>query len=95
MQVDERTKKVTASRRMQERKERSKMMFKPKVIQFHGRYYHVHPNTPEDFLFRKLDETEERAFLKWAQEQGENVEVNPLWHPVVQHEIYTRGRNKE
>ena len=44
----------------------------------------------EAALFRELSDTEEEAFRKHAREEFEknpDIEINPLWHPVVRQEF--------
>lgn len=46
-------------------------------------------------MARILSPEEEGQFLKWAQSQPAGVEVNPLWHPVVQDWLLTTGHGVE
>ena len=44
----------------------------------------------EAALFRELSDTEERAFREHARgefEKNPDIEINPLWHPVVRQEL--------
>jgi hypothetical protein len=41
-----------------------------------------------DDFFQKLEPKEEELFRQWARDTfTPNMEVNPLWHPVVREEI--------
>lgn len=66
-----------------------------KIIQFHNKYLHVTDaaDYAQNGLFRKLDETEESKFRTWARTQPDGVQINPLWHPVVQDELFITGKS--
>jgi len=48
-----------------------------------------------DGMFRSLSPEEACDFRAWADEQDEGVKINPLWHPVVQDQLFISGRGIE
>ena len=64
-----------------------------KLMEFYGSIYRVVEDT-EAVMFRRLDRDETLQFVLFARQEEQGVEVQSVWHPVVQDELLTSGRGR-
>jgi len=66
-------------------------------VDFHGEVLCVSDKAVKyiSTLFRPLDDEEKQDFIEWAEEQPEGVQVNPVWHPIVQDYLFRTGKGVE
>lgn len=46
-------------------------------------------------MFKQVSEEEIGDYRHWADQQLEGTVINPLWHPIVQDQLFINGKGVE